>query len=370
MAALKERRDARKLPHLDDKVITGWNGLMIEAYADAGRVLGDTAYLDAAGRAADFVLREMRTSDGDLLRIWRAGDRGQEAFQEDYAFFVRGLTALHRATGDERWLDAAVDLADRADHLFHDDAGGGYFFASPAPDLLARSKSPSEGALPSGNAVMAHALLDLAELTGDVRWRARAEEVLSTFSGSVARSPASYASMALAMERLVTQGEGAGDTGPAPDADPTSQIGSGPAVDSSDRVRMFARVDEDAVRPGEPFTVRVRMKVDRGWHINANPASLPELIPTTMDVRSDAPITVEQIAYPDPDKFETQFSDAPLDVYDGILNLTARVRLDPASTSLNQVPMRILVRYQACDEGSCLAPAEQILDVSVPVSQK
>jgi len=370
LVQLESVRDERKLPHLDDKVIAGWNGLMIDAYAQAGSMLDEPRYTKAARRAAAFLLEHLRDSDGNLLRVWRAGAGEQPAFHEDYAFAVRGLASLYRATRERQWLDAATDLADRAHHLFWDTNAGGYYFAVDSSDLIVRSKSAYDGAIPSGNSAMAHALLDLWELTGDDRWRRRAQETLATFSGVASDSPAGHQHMVHAIERLL---EGPSETADLPPAvelpSPSAQEAGSISTNSSAHVEVTADVQDAPLRPGQTFTVRIRLDVAQGWHINANPASLRSLVPTTADVRSDLPIEVERINYPEPQRLRTSFADTKLDVYEGDVDIVATCRLNTPKQGVNTGAIRALVAFQACDEQSCLLAAEQIIEIPIQIAQ-
>ena len=164
--ALKAARDKRPRPLLDDKVLADWNGLMIGAFARASVLLGEPRYLEAARRAADFVLSRL-VSDGRLLHTWRGGQARIPAFLDDYAFLVEGLLRLFEATGEERWRDEARRLQAEQDRRLLDAEGGGYFAAGEDPRLLFRAKPAFDGAVASGNGFAALNLLELAALTGD-----------------------------------------------------------------------------------------------------------------------------------------------------------------------------------------------------------
>jgi len=368
LAQLKTVRDERKLPHLDDKVIAGWNGLMIGAYAEAGRTLDEPEYTEDARRAAIFLLKQLRDGDGNLLRVWRASVSEQPAFHEDYAFVIQGLASLFRTTGEQKWLDAAVDLADRADGLFWDQDGGGYYFAVEAPDLIARSKSAYDGAVPSGNSAMANALLDLAELTGNDYWRGRAEETLTIFSGVASGAPTGHLHMVHAIERFLAAPTEAGNAPAVELPGLTDQaVGAGP-LDSSAHVELTAEVEGASIRPGETFTVRIRLDVAEGWHVNANPASAEFLIATTADVRSELPIEAERIDYPAPKRLRAAYAELELDVYDREVAIVATCRLsDTIEDNVSKGVIRALVAFQACDEQSCLRAAEKIVEIPVEI---
>ena len=135
-AQLLAVREKRPAPLCDDKIITGWNGLMIAAYADGYRLLKAEKYRQAAEKAAGFLLDKLRTSDGHLRRTARLGKAKLPAFLEDYAFLIHGLLRLHAATRDERWLKEARALAERMLLDFEDRDEGGFFFTADDHESL------------------------------------------------------------------------------------------------------------------------------------------------------------------------------------------------------------------------------------------
>ncbi|MCA1990143.1 MAG: thioredoxin domain-containing protein, partial [Desulfarculus sp.] len=152
----------RPRPLKDDKILTAWNGLMIAALAKAHQALGRPEHLAAAARAARFVLAELSDGQGRLLRRWRQGATSGPGYLEDYAYFVWGLVELHAAEGDPHWLAQALRLTDLAGELFADQLHGGYYFSPHDGErLLIRDKEFYDGALPSGNSVMALNLVRL-----------------------------------------------------------------------------------------------------------------------------------------------------------------------------------------------------------------
>jgi uncharacterized protein len=199
-ARLYEARARRPPPLRDEKVIAGWNGLAISALAFGGRVLGEPRYVEAAARAAEFVLGRM-TKDGRLQRTWLAGEAGVPGFLEDHAFVVAGLLDLHEATFDPRWLKAAVDLAERQERLFGDPPGGGWFVTASDHDrLLAREKPTHDGAEPSGASVALLNALRLHAFTTDGRWWTVAEAALRHYSPALEDQPIALTEMLLALD--------------------------------------------------------------------------------------------------------------------------------------------------------------------------
>jgi uncharacterized protein YyaL (SSP411 family) len=198
---LLQARARRVRPHLDDKILTAWNGLMISAMARGAAILDEPGYAEAARRAADFLMATMRGKDGGLLRRYRDGEAGIGAMLDDYAFFVQGLIDLYEATFEFRYLEQAIALTDEQRAKLEDSEGGG-FFASAQPDAarLNRIKDDYDGAEPSGNSVALLNLLRLHRITGRDDLLASARNLTRTFSSRLAASPFGMPQMLVACE--------------------------------------------------------------------------------------------------------------------------------------------------------------------------
>ncbi len=185
-AKLLAVRNRRPRPHLDDKIITAWNGLMISAFARAAQVLGDDALLDTARRAADFIRRNLyRENEGVLLRSYRQGAAPAHGFADDYAFLIRGLLDLYEAGFDLADLRWAERLQAKQDELFLDRQSGGYFSTdSHDANVLLRMKEDHDGAEPSASSVSALNLARLATLTGRDELRAQAAATVAAFGAA------------------------------------------------------------------------------------------------------------------------------------------------------------------------------------------
>lgn len=190
---LFERRNLRVHPFKDDKILADWNGLMIAALARAGQALDEPGYVQAARRAADFVLNRMRAPDGGLLHRFRDGETDLEGFLDDYAFMVWGLLDLYEACFDARYLEAASCLNRLMLERFSDESSGGFYFTSKrAEKLLARRKELYDGALPSGNSAALLNLLRLARITADPGLEKHAEKLVQAFAGAVDQAPSAF----------------------------------------------------------------------------------------------------------------------------------------------------------------------------------
>jgi uncharacterized protein YyaL (SSP411 family) len=194
---LYSARSTRVRPGTDDKVLTSWNGLMLAAFAEAARVLGNTDsrlhnnYYQAATRNAEFLLSALRP-DGKLRRAWRNGNTNNEVFLEDYASLILGLLELYQTDFNNKWFVAAKELADEMIERFNDPEGG--FFDTPVDgeNLLIRPKDVQDNATPSGNALACEALLKLAAYTDEGKYRDLAEQSLGLITTFALRYPLGF----------------------------------------------------------------------------------------------------------------------------------------------------------------------------------
>ncbi|HXE45182.1 MAG TPA: thioredoxin domain-containing protein [Conexibacter sp.] len=201
---LMAARDQRVRPGLDDKRLTAWNALMVGALADAGAVLERADYLDAARACADFLLRELRTPDGRLLRTWKDGRAHLAGYLEDHAFLLEALLTLYEATFDERWFAQARALADVTIAHFADAERGGFFTTADDHEaLVARRKDLEDTPIPSGNSAMALGLLRLARLSGEPFYEERARSVIALLHPIAARHPLAFAHLLQAVDFLL-----------------------------------------------------------------------------------------------------------------------------------------------------------------------
>jgi uncharacterized protein YyaL (SSP411 family) len=195
--SLLEARKTRVHPAKDDKVLADWNGLMIAALARASQVFGGEKYLQAAVKAADFVLAKMRIADGTLLHRYAKSEAAVEAFLDDYAFLAWGLIEVYEAGFNEKHLKTAIELTNAMTARFWDEKGGGFYFTASGNAALTRMKEAYDGALPSGNSVALLNLLRLAVLTGNPKFEEKAGRMIRTFADEVKRAPTAYAFMLL-----------------------------------------------------------------------------------------------------------------------------------------------------------------------------
>jgi uncharacterized protein YyaL (SSP411 family) len=192
-AVLYGVREGRPHPATDDKVLASWNGMAIEALARAGRAFGDEVLLDAAIRAATFVLTHLRDDDGRLLRSWRDGVTGTAGFADDHASMARACLALFESTGDLRWFDEAEGLGEALVRLFADRERGGFFqTGTDTSGLVVRPKDLYDNATPSGNSMGADVCLRLGMLTGDATMTEVGVSALRLVRDAMATAPTGF----------------------------------------------------------------------------------------------------------------------------------------------------------------------------------
>lgn len=201
-------REKRIHPFKDDKILTGWNGLMIGAMALAGRVLKDERFTNAAARAVSFIGSHLFNEEGRLLARYRDGEAKNPAFADDYAFLIHGLIELYETTYEPQYLKRALALTDQLMDLFWDIRQGGlYIYGNDSEALITRPKEIYDGATPSGNSVTALNLLRLARLTGNSSLEERAHQLFRAFSYELRRYPIGYSFALMALLFSLSKGQ-------------------------------------------------------------------------------------------------------------------------------------------------------------------
>ena len=202
-SALFAAREARVKPGVDDKVLASWNGLMLAAFAEAARAFDSGDHLDIAKRNAEFALANLRDDRGRLLRTWKGGRASLNAYLEDYAALAEGLLELHGATGDQRYLDAAYELAETILEHFSDADGGFFDVSDDHEQLLFRPKNPQDGAMPSGGSMAATVLAELAHEASEPRYESAAVSAVAQLQRTMEAVPLGYAQWLSVLDRLV-----------------------------------------------------------------------------------------------------------------------------------------------------------------------
>ena len=362
-AKVLEARNKRPAPSLDDKILTSWNALMIAAYAEAGRVLKDERYKLAAGKAADVLLALMAGPDGRLLRTSRNGQAKLAAYLEDYGALTYALVRLHAATSDPNRLTQAKKLADRMIADFADRKDGGFFYtAGDHEALLARVKDPFDNAVPGANSLAIRALVGLGVASGEARYLDEAGRALEAFAPSLRDRPSGSPLMLLALEEYL-------------DARPPSSKSSGPSdaplPGAPGVVNAKANSSNPlAIAPGEAFEVELTLTIQDRYHIYANPAGSDDVIPTVITLEPGSKAELVEVRYPKGEsKVLAANGPGKVTVFEKSAAPVAKIRL-PLETPTGTATIHLRIRYQACDDKACLAPATLDVPVSVEVKGK
>ncbi len=196
------KRTQRPRPHLDDKLITAWNGLAISAFAKAGTILGDKKYLAAAEASARFMASELFDSGtGQLYRRWRDGEKKIAGMADDYAFAAQGFLDLYETNFDQEWLNLSRRLMEQLNHRFFDLEHPGLFMTEKGTDsdLILRARDDHDNVEPSAVSVAVRTALKLSHVLGDAVWEKWGERILKNFAQSMKKNPRAHPQMMSAL---------------------------------------------------------------------------------------------------------------------------------------------------------------------------
>jgi uncharacterized protein YyaL (SSP411 family) len=195
-------RAKRPRPHLDDKIIAAWNGLMISAYARAAQIIDEPRYLESATRGANFVRAHLwDDSKKTLYRSYRDGRGEVEGFADDYAFVTQGLLDLYETSFDVEWLKFATQLQETQDRLFFDAKNGGYFTTSGKDaSVLLRMKDDNDSAEPAASSIAALNLLRLGQFYDDRQMEDRARKTIDAFGPTLSHFASAMPQMLVALD--------------------------------------------------------------------------------------------------------------------------------------------------------------------------
>jgi hypothetical protein len=359
-------RAKRERPFLDTKVLTGWNGLMIAAYADAGRVFKNKEYVVRAERAARFVLTNLR-KDGILMRSWAAvpNEKPQAripGYLDDHAYLIHGLISLHLATGERDWQKEASDVTHRMVQEFQDTEGLGFFYTAHRHEkLFVRSKDQFDGATPSGSSMAAYCLVRLARITGSDTYKSWAARGMRAFLNTLKNEPRSMTLMQRALEEYL-----------ALPADKPVKPGDGLLR----ALRACVPSVLDLPAPGQPKPlmpvkltakagpiaadrtqkITLVMEIDKPWHAYANDPGDENTTPTFVQVLADPKPDSVAIDYPKGSPYMGAGFDKPVFIYEGKVTIPITIKRAAVNGKPDASPLTLSVRYQVCDDKTCLPP--------------
>jgi len=356
-AKLLTLRQKREYPHLDDKVIAAWNGLMIEGLAYAGRQLDEPKYIETAKNAADFILDKMM-KDGRLQRTYRIETAKINGYLNDYAFVAAGLLELYRATEDQKYLTAAQAMADTVMRDFADEQNGGFYFTAELQpgeqsEFVIRSKNLGGGGnLPTGNGVMTQVLFDLEDLTGEARYADAARHTLEGLSGfmwqSAGQADHLLIAAATALEKTDSDSKVISN-----DADATFQATA---------VAGKVYVSQVKLKPGESFQLAVQLKIMQEFHLYGPSAGIEFVKPTEITfAMSNVPLVTKVVRPSGEQKFDNAIGQE-LETYQDQVTFFADLKL-PDDADVGSTVLTFTVSTQACNDKQCMAPSESTVEI-------
>ena len=328
-------RNLRQSVARDEKIIIGWNGLMIDALAYAGKTLGNEDYIARARKAADYILANGLDNEGKLTRCIIAGQALHLSTLDDYAYFIKGLLSLHQASGDASLLATAKTLMERAEELFADEKNGGFFLTQLADEVIIRIKNGDDSALPNANAVMAENYLTLGQPD-------KALAVLQTFLVGENRIWQEYSSMltvALKYEIAMLQ----------------KRIAANPAAPEKP-VAVKLEMHPEGAKAGDVAEIHVKLHIKDGYHINATTVSENFLLPTMLSVQGK---TIQALEFQSPEPMMKHFGEHEIACFEGDVTLIIQVMLREEFVNTDEI--RVMIRYQPCNDNSCFAIVDDII---------
>lgn len=334
--------------NVDKKIIAGWNGMMIAAYARAGMVLGNPDYVGVAKKAAAFVLQSLRDEDGQLSHYYISGKAQGEALLEDYAYMAHGLLMLYRATRDDHYMQSAINLLNSAEVLFYDKKFGGYFDVTAAKYLPFRLKRAEDGELPSGNAVMLRNFIHLYLIGRDRAWFQNALNLVKTFMPEMKQKPIRYVHMIDGVMQLTRI-----------DRQLLKDMMEQEEVDwensfSNSKVDIVGVYKEERDVP----VIGIVIDVEDGWYMYAETFEQLPFVPLTIAFAGGE---VTKMVYPGKKEVVSELPEVNRSVatYQGKVGISAGLK-----EMVGEVGVQI--KYQVCKEAVCLKPSTKELTLQKP----
>ncbi len=342
---LREVRDQRVAPLLDDKIITAWNGMMLVAFAQAALLLQRDDYRQIALRAGETLWQRGHPQPGRLWRVLPREGGKIPATLEDYACLAEGYLSLYDLTGEAVWLARTRELADALLERFLDPQHGGFFLNEAGHELTAMERprdEGSDGALPSGSGVAIRVLQQLARRTDHLAYRDATAKLLSQFAPAVEKTPYAYTYLLTAAAEFRDA-----------ELTPWGYAGQG-------KIHAWGRITQTATAP----LLEVELSMPQGWHIQSNQPLGEGQIATHMELGEDVKAwTLGPVTYPPGESRTLGFQSESVSVYTGTVRLQAL--LTPGIEHQEwRYRLPVALRLQACNERICLPPETLTLWIS------
>ena len=336
---LYRARENREHPLRDEKILTAWNGMMISTLAQAGVLLDEPRYTDAAIRAAQFIWDKNRPGVGELSRVHLEGRSSIPGHQEDYAYFAESLLHVYDATGEAHWLAKTEEITNGMLKLFWEEETGSFHMSREEGQLTALGRPKDGGtdnAIPSGSSVALRVLQMLDSRVANFEYGKRANTILATFANAINQSPTYFGYMLT----------GAGDL-------EHGELGAQRYV-ARGGVRATAR-QTDARK------LVVDISIPEGWHINSSQPLQKGLIPTSVSIDSvKSGWQLGKVSFPEPITATLGFQKEPLSVYHGDIQIQVEVDANIDYGQSSRI-LPVLLGIQACNDKICLPPEKVAL---------
>ncbi len=357
---LYNKRQSRVPPAIDQKVVTAWNGMMITAFAQAGKQFYEEKYIDVAKRVGDYLwqIHYVEEKEG-IGKLWRASLNGKpsvSATLADYAYLTQSYIALFDVTDDKKWLQRSRQLIKDMLFLFWDKEDGSFYMSpqrvNKSPQkinevpLFDRPKDIYDGAIPSSNAVALEVLSQLYYRTGDENYKTKAMALIASLSSKIKVSPASFSYFLMAV----------------------NQLNFGELFDVQYGGKGHVRIEKTELNYDEEkqrIELEFYFSIDENWHINSRYPNDEDLEATSVSVGEKAKghWKIVSAEYPEGKEVKLKFNDSPISLYQS--SVPIKIVLEAVSTSNEKksdilVSIPIEVSYQTCSDEVCLAPESKI----------
>jgi uncharacterized protein YyaL (SSP411 family) len=347
-------REKRVRPAADTKAITSWNALLVIGLVDAALATNNASYRALAVSTMNALLEHARKPDGTLYRQVTEGKGKGDGYADDYAAMILALVRSFDLTQQPEYLEQAKGLTQQLLDRFRDQTGRGFLYVDrESKSLFVPFKETYDGAVPSANGMSALAFVRLAKVTGDKSYLKPAGEVLAYVSKEMAESPTNASVSLLAAKEYLHQGGTAGL------AAPRDAKGSGNIVTVAGPSAPLA------VNRRGTTTFEVVVTIQKGWHINANPAQPDYLKPTVLSTAKDSPVRIAKVGYPEGAESKAGGLETPIRAYEGEIRLPVSIEVTKDAKPGAQ-ELSFELEFQACDDQRCLAPAR--LPVTIPAT--
>ncbi len=346
---LLSAREARPQPARDEKLLVAWNGLAVDAFVVSGAVFHDPDDIVLAKRAAQRIWDLAWDAQKEKLshQMFRGRAQGS-GFLEDYALLGRSFLSLYQATGEEVWLQRARQLSDAMLRRFDADGNGMLTPASDGDTLIVAPVEEGDGAYPSGTSAAVDLLARLGRATNDQKYTEAALRIARQAGGHPEQWPILVAAVSVSDLTIGPSSDGAG-----------AALNPGAGGETARHVRATAT----SRSIGTYREVVITLDIEPGYHVNANPASFDFLIPTSVTFGAVQPT---EVRYPAPISFKPTFAPDTLNVYEGKVQLVAKLEGDAIN---GQQALSAAVNTQACTETVCLPPARIVLTIRLDTTQ-